>query len=202
MAALARTPVLPEATLVGALSAHLSRPGTRSATTANVDSSRPVSADTVEKLEFWPRSQFRRLLAASMEICLGARLSDLLCYVRLSRTPCCGNDWRRQHYGRGCRIFAIPQFPSFSTISANSGRSATAWRTAQIDPNRANGIVQKSRISYCRDDVGLDLARHWSRPELLGDGGCRGLRRFRQAIGIVSLDLIPHRCPLAVSNRY
>jgi hypothetical protein len=85
---------------------------------------------------------------------------------------------------------------------ANSGRSATAWRTAQIDPNRANRIVQTSRISYGRDDVGLDLARHWSRPELLGDCGCRSLCRLRQAIGIVSLDLIPHRCPLAVSNRY
>jgi len=69
------------------------------------------------KTRIWPRSQFRRPLAASMEISLAARLSDRLCYVRLSRRPCCDNDWRRQHYARGCGIFAVPQFPSFSTIS-------------------------------------------------------------------------------------
>jgi hypothetical protein len=58
-------------------------------------------------------------------------------------------------------------------------RSSTTWRTAQIDPNRASSIGQKSSIFHGRDDVGLDLARHWSRPELLGECGCRSLCRFR-----------------------
>src|SRR5271167_4444135 len=86
----------------------------------NVTAPHLDSTDTVEKLEFWPRSQFRRPLAASMEISLGARLSNRLCYVRLSRRPCCDNDWRRQHYARGYRIFAVTQFPSFSTKSTLS----------------------------------------------------------------------------------
>jgi hypothetical protein len=49
--------------------------------TISAHSGRPDSTDTVEKLEFWSRSQFRRALAASMEISLGARLRDRLCYV-------------------------------------------------------------------------------------------------------------------------
>src|SRR5271154_6816747 len=60
---------------------------------------------------------------------------------------------------------------------------------AQIDPNRASSVGEKSRISHGRDDVCLDLARHWSRPELLGDCGCRSLCRFRQTIRTVGLDL-------------
>ena len=68
---------------------------------------------TVEKLEFQPRSQFRRPLAASMEISLGTRRSDQSCHVRPTRRPCCGNHWHRQHYPRGGGIFAAPRFPSF-----------------------------------------------------------------------------------------
>jgi hypothetical protein len=97
----------------------------------HVDSSRPECADTVEKLEFWHGSQFRRPLAASTEISLGARLGDRVCYVRLSRRPCCDDDCRRRHYARGCGIFADPQFPSFSTISAKSGHPPAARRTGQ-----------------------------------------------------------------------
>ena len=54
---------------------------------------------------------------ASMEISLGARRSDRFCCVRPSHRPCCGNDWPREHYARGSGIFAVPQFPSFSTTS-------------------------------------------------------------------------------------
>ena len=61
--------------------------------------------------------------------------------------------------------------------------------------------VHKSRIPHRGEDVGLDFAAHWSRPKLLPDCGCRNVRRFRQPIRIMSLDLIPHRCALAVSNR-
>ena len=43
MAALARTPVLPEATLVGAVSAQLRRPRSRSATAGLLDSGRSES---------------------------------------------------------------------------------------------------------------------------------------------------------------
>jgi hypothetical protein len=62
--------------------------------------------------------------------------------------------------------------------------------------------MQISGISYGRDDVGLNLASHRSRPKLPVDCGCRNGCRFRQTIRVTSLDLIPHRCALAVSDRY
>jgi hypothetical protein len=79
----------------------------------HVETGRPQCADTVEKLEFWPRSQFRRPLAASMEISLGTRRSDRFCCVRPSHRPCCGNNWPREHYARGSGIFAALNFQVF-----------------------------------------------------------------------------------------
>ena len=112
---------------------------------------RPQWADIVEKLEFPRRSQLRRPLAASMEISLGAQRSDRFFCVRPSLSPCCGKHPWRQRFPRGSGIFAAPQFPTFSTISADSGpsaiamqwqecaktgHSAKAWRTGQIDRER------------------------------------------------------------------
>jgi hypothetical protein len=82
---------------------------------------RPLFADIVEKLESPRRSQSRRPLAGSMEISLGAQRSDRSFCVRPSLRPRCGNCPRREHYARGSGIFAAPQFPTFSTISARSG---------------------------------------------------------------------------------
>ena len=86
-------------------------------------SGRPLCADIVEKLEFPRRSQLRRPLAASMEISLGAQRSDRFFCVRPSLSPCCGKHPWRQRFPRGSGIFAAPQFPTFSTISAKSGHS-------------------------------------------------------------------------------
>jgi hypothetical protein len=56
-----------------------------------------------------------------MEISLGAQRSDRSFCVRLSLRPCCGNYPCRQPYARGSGIFAAPRFPTFSTISVDSG---------------------------------------------------------------------------------
>jgi hypothetical protein len=96
-----------------------------------------LRADIVEELEFPRRSQSRRPLAGSMETSLGAQRSDRSLCVRPSLRPRCGNYPCREHYARGSRIFAVPQFPAFSTVYANSGHSPTTWRirqTTQIGP--------------------------------------------------------------------
>jgi hypothetical protein len=76
----------------------------------------------VEKLEFQPRSQFRRPLAVSMEISLGVRRRDRSFCVQPSLRPCRGDYPCRRHYTRGSETFLAPQFPTFSSISAHSGR--------------------------------------------------------------------------------
>jgi hypothetical protein len=88
----------------------------------DVDPQCPLYVDIVEKLEFLRRSQFRGPPEASTENSLGVRLSDRSCHVRRSNRRCCGNYRCRQHYVRSSEIFAAPQFPSFSTVSVDSGR--------------------------------------------------------------------------------
>ena len=74
----------------------------------------------------------RRPLAVSMEISLGAQRSNQSFCVQASLSPCCGNHPWRQCFPRGSGIFAAPQFPTFSTISANSGHSSRAWQIGSI----------------------------------------------------------------------
>jgi hypothetical protein len=113
MAAIAQI-ALPDATPVGPLSAQLRR--------TDGDLLCPLHVDTVEKLEFQPRSRFRRPLAASIEISLETRRSDRACHVRSSCRPHRGNYWRRRHRARRSKIFVRARFPSFSTISVDSRR--------------------------------------------------------------------------------
>jgi hypothetical protein len=96
-------------------------------------------------------------VAASMEISLGARLSDRLCHVRPSHRPCCVNDWRGQHYARGCGIFAVPQFPSFSTISAVSGRTGFASGTTEVRAKPAIPLRARIVSSFPRQSQRLPL---------------------------------------------
>jgi len=91
-------------------------------------------ADIVEKRGFSRQSQFRRPLAVLMEISLGAQRSDPSLCVRPSLRPCCGNYLWRQRYPRRSGILVAPQFPTFSTISANSGHSPRWLAMAQLDP--------------------------------------------------------------------
>jgi hypothetical protein len=88
----------------------------------NVDSSRQLRADIVEKLEFFRRSQFRRPLAASLENSSGVRRTDWLSRLWPSHMACRDGHLLRRRYARRNGIFAVAQFASFSTISARSGR--------------------------------------------------------------------------------
>jgi hypothetical protein len=131
---------------------------------------RPECADIVEKLEFLRRSQFRGPPEASTEYSLGVRLSDRSCHVRRSNRRCCGNYRRRQHYMRSSEIFAAPQFPSFSTVSANSGRSLT-WVTAL--ESFAQELANMARGHRAQKGYGLLRAR----PSRQADRRCNAHRR-------------------------
>ena len=96
-----------------------------------------------------------------MEISLGAQRSDRSFCVRPSLRPCCGNYPCRQHYARGCGIFAAPQFPTFSTVSALfsrpestlSGHSGPRPWTPQLGGER----VYRARLGKGRS---LGESRH------------------------------------------
>ena len=90
----------------------------------------------VEKLEFQPRSQFRRPLAVSMEISLGVRRRDRSFCVQPSLRPCRGDYPCRRHYTRGSETFLAPQFPTFSSISAHSGRPEST----------SSGLADRGRV--------------------------------------------------------
>jgi hypothetical protein len=91
--------------------------GGRVRETQSVDSSRPLCANIVEKLEFPPRSQFGRSLAASMEVPLGAQRSDRSLCVRPSLPAI------------DARVFAfIEAHPAPNTQSLSRGLwSAQQW---------------------------------------------------------------------------
>jgi hypothetical protein len=88
-------------------------------------------------------------------------------------------------------------------MSAPRGATILIQAAKEVSSTREQALAAHcSRLSHGRDDMGPDFATHWSRPKLLSDCGCRNVRCFRQTIRIASLDLIPHRRALAVSNRY
>jgi hypothetical protein len=99
-------------------------------------SSRPLP--DVEKLEFPRRSQSRRPLAGSVEISLGTQPSDRSFCVRPSLRPRCGNYPCREHYARGSRIFAVPQFPTLYVDLRRSivGGQRLLWVDLASSPSR------------------------------------------------------------------
>jgi hypothetical protein len=96
--AFSRSAPVPRPDLEGPLRVDLTRSPHRLAMTA-------ILRILLKNSEFPPRSQFRRPLAVSMEISLGAQRSDRSFCVRPSLRPCCGHYPCRQHYARGKRDF-------------------------------------------------------------------------------------------------
>ena len=122
-------------------------------------SSRPLP--DVEKLEFPPRSQFRRPLAVSMEISLGAQRSHRSSCVRSSLRPCCSNYPWRQHYARGNGIFAAPSISDFF----NNIDVERTLRIATLDAFES--AIQAERSRRCPS------AFRENRLNTLGRGRCR-----------------------------
>ena len=91
-----------------------------------------MSTDIVEKLEFPRRSQLRRPAGSfSMEISLrelSGSGTGSFC-VRPSLSPCCVATTRGDNaFPRESGIVAVPQFPTFSTISTFTGHSGSRCR--------------------------------------------------------------------------
>ena len=124
----------------------------------------------------------RRVLmcAAKAALSFGGRLQGVLWRLsdplQAGLRGCCDRSCRR-------RWHAVIMFDSLSPMPIRCDEAAMpklrcAMQSAGLPVLRkANGT--KLGNPHDRDDVGLDLAADWSKPKLLGDRGCRNIRRFR-----------------------
>ena len=156
-------------------------------------SSRPLP--DVEKLEFPRRSQLRRPPAASTEISLGAQRSDRSFCVRPSLSPCCGKHPWRQRFPRGSGIFAAPQFPTFSTISAPSRQ--VDWQAACLGPV----LDQHGTKSEKSDTDNRDRLAHY--PFVIVRIACRACsRRGSYRLARLAAKFGPEISPRDLTDRF
>jgi hypothetical protein len=163
-------------------------------------SSRPLP--DIEKLEFPPRSRFRRPLAVSMEISLGAQRSDRSFCVRHSLRPCCGNYLSRPHYARGSGVFATPQFPTFQQyLPSPDGRRRAD--IADRDDGRRGALPSATRPWAFDRVIAAESIRGFSRPSdpreipaaslaEIGASGRRHARKFPATTNPVEAGRVLH----------
>jgi hypothetical protein len=87
--------------------------------------------DTVEKLDFLPRSQFLRQQAGFKKKALRVRQKGWHFGVRRPYRIGDGNAWRYLPCMTKLRFSDVPHFPSFSTVSVESRHSLTRFPNGQ-----------------------------------------------------------------------